>query len=391
MIYDNLILNKKLWSQLMMTWGKGKLPHSFLFYGPPGTGKEGHAVELAGLLCCEHPGADGPCGKCDGCKKVTSFQHGNVHPILPLPRAKSGLKKDDDPLKGLTEVQLENLRSQMNQKGRDPYFRIELENANTILINSIRELRRSIYMTTSEFGWKVILIFDAEKLCIPQPESANAVLKILEEPPNNTIFILVTSHIVQMLDTIRSRCQQIYFPHLSDQQIQTDLLNRNNSKQNSRIITQIANGDIRLARELAGSFSSITEAIEVLEKALYSANSDHWQNLISYLSSIKKQGSSAVENFFRSALLYFRDLLVLQQVGEQKIVIEQFRDKYKKIVAKFPAAQWEQLINETENAHRYLKANGYLPLIVSTWLLDLQSDLKGEGKLHFDLAEWQAS
>ncbi|NOZ09000.1 MAG: DNA polymerase III subunit [FCB group bacterium] len=390
MNFPDLILNKKIWRQVMTAWKNDKLPHSLLFYGPPGTGKEGHALEIASLVGCQHPGEDGPCGDCGGCRKVASFQHGNVHLILPLPRGKGSVKKDDDPLKGLTTAQLEELRRQLAAKGKDPYFRIELEHANTILINSIRDLRHKIYMTTSEFGWRVILIFEAEKLCIPQPESANALLKILEEPPDNTIFILVTSNVVQMLDTIRSRCQQIYFPPLSDEQILADLVKSKISDQQAGVIAHIADGNIRLARKLAGSFDTITGAIELLEKALYSSEPDHWQTLISHVTVLKRQGNADLENFFRAVILYFRDLLVIKQAGPEALVIRQFEENYKKLVRKFPDAFWEQLIHQSENTLRYLKANGYAPLILTTWLLDMQSLLKREDRRYFDLAEWQA-
>ncbi len=388
MNFPDLILNRKIWQRLMAAWETGKLPHSLLFYGPPGTGKEGHAIEIASLVSCQHPNEKGACGKCGGCRKVASFQHGNVYLILPLPRGKGTIKKEDDPLKGLKTAQLEELRKQMAAKGKDPYYRIELEHANTILINSIRDLRRKIYMTTSEFGWKVILIFEAEKLCIPQPESANALLKILEEPPDNTIFILVTSNVASMLDTIRSRCQQIYFPPLSDEQILADLIEHKVPGQQAGVIAHIAGGNIRLARELAGSFDTITGAIELLERALYDSNPDHWQNLISHCTVLKKQGNAALENFFRAVILYFRDILVFSQAGPQALVIRQFEAKYKQLTLKNTGVPWEQLIHQSENTLRYLKANGYVPLIITTWLLDLQSILNQENRLYFNLTEW---
>ena len=204
MIYKNLIINNKIWNHLSSAWTFKKLPHALLFYGATGSGKEAHAIELSALVNCVNPTENGACGTCPSCKKIKTFQHGNVSLVIPYPRRKN-IEKKDPSIKALSNKDITTLREKMEDMGENPYSKIELENANTILLNSIRDLRKEIYMSSSEGCWKVVLIFDAEKLCIPQPESANALLKILEEPPPNTIFILVTSNYNLMIDTIKSR------------------------------------------------------------------------------------------------------------------------------------------------------------------------------------------
>ena len=96
MIYPDLLLNKKNWSQLTRSWEAGKLPHAILFHGPAGSGKEGHALEMAALINCNGPQDKQPCGSCSACKQTRSFQNGNVKVILPLPRGQ--VKSSDDPI-----------------------------------------------------------------------------------------------------------------------------------------------------------------------------------------------------------------------------------------------------------------------------------------------------
>ena len=129
---------------------------------------------------------------------------------MPLPRGK--IKSSDDSVeKAFSDSSLKEYWDLLKQKKDDPYFPIRLTGANTILINSIRDLKHDLALSTINNEWRIILIFQAEKLCIPSPEAAHSLLKVLEEPPEKTLFILVSSQPGAILDTIRSRCQSLYF------------------------------------------------------------------------------------------------------------------------------------------------------------------------------------
>ena len=108
----------------------------------------------------------------------------------------------------LSSTQLKSFMSSLEEKGKDPYSKINLK-ANSIPINIVRELRKDLYMSSIEDGWRIVMIFDAEKLCTGTQASANALLKILEEPPEKTLFILVTSYQNQLLDTIQDHFQTL--------------------------------------------------------------------------------------------------------------------------------------------------------------------------------------
>ncbi|MQY63405.1 MAG: hypothetical protein GH143_03750, partial [Calditrichaeota bacterium] len=191
MIYSDLILHSGQWGRLVEAFGQGRLAHAYLFYGPAGSGKEGHAIELAALVNCQVPGKDGAlrqaqdgaCGRCPSCRKVQGLQHPNLQLVVPLPR-RVPITKKDPPLKALKPADLEDLTDQLASKARDPYFPVRLKGAQSILINSVRELRRTTYLKPGERGWRTILIFEAEKLCTGEGAAANALLKLLEEPPD---------------------------------------------------------------------------------------------------------------------------------------------------------------------------------------------------------------
>ena len=98
----------------------------------------------------------------------------------------------------MNSKQLESLEKKLKDKGSNPYANIEFKTANTIIINSIREIKKELNLSIEEKCTRIFIIIQAEKLCYPNNESANALLKILEEPPPNNLFILITSDISKM-------------------------------------------------------------------------------------------------------------------------------------------------------------------------------------------------
>ena len=206
--FNNLILNSKIWNQLEIMVQNNTLPHAFIFHGAEGSGKEAHAIEFAALL-----------NKQKGTEQNINFQNPNINLIIPFPREKS-INKKSDSLKAISDKSLDMLIEMKKQKIKNPYNKVRFEKATSILINSIRDIKKNIYASAdNENGYIVHLIFEAEKLCIPKAEPGNALLKILEEPPNKNIFILVTSEKNKLIDTIQSRCCEFYFPKLSEYEI----------------------------------------------------------------------------------------------------------------------------------------------------------------------------
>ena len=219
MIYNNLIMQPKIWAKLNNYLKKGKLPNAFLFYRDSGAGKEAHAIELAALINCLNMKNFKSCGECGSCKKMKILQHGNLKIIHPMPRGKKNISSDSSPFDSLSKSDMEDYKKNVFLKSQNPYHKIKLAKSNSILINSIRSLKKDLFLTPIEQGWNIVLILDAEKLCYPNNVSANSLLKILEEPPEKTLFILITSNYSKIINTIKSKCQQIFFPSLTTEEI----------------------------------------------------------------------------------------------------------------------------------------------------------------------------
>ncbi len=376
MIYKNLIINNKIWNHLSSAWTFKKLPHALLFYGATGSGKEAHAIELSALVNCVNPTENGACGTCPSCKKIKTFQHGNVSLVIPYPRRKN-IEKKDPSIKALSNKDITTLREKMEDMGENPYSKIELENANTILLNSIRDLRKEIYMSSSEGCWKVVLIFDAEKLCIPQPESANALLKILEEPPPNTIFILVTSNYNLMIDTIKSRSQAMYFSPISSSSIIKKMMDEGLEEDKASVISLVADGDIRFAYKLLKSSEDVFKDIDLIFESIFNPSASLWQKMIDRISILKRKSQNEMNYFFRLAIYILRDMMIISDdVDDSKVIFSNMIEKFKEVANIYNETNWSECITIIEDTIGYIKANGYVPLMIMTMLGDLRETLK---------------
>ena len=265
MIYNNLIVNTKLIKSFSNYVDKN-LPHSFIFHGNTGTGKFGHAIEFSNLILSKNNNS------VNTVNKIKKNLHENINYILPLPRNKT-ISKNDSALKALSQGDIEDIYNKIQLKLKNPYYDIAIERANTILINSIRDIKKKINLSTYNNQYNIYIILNAEKLCYPKPESANSLLKILEEPHENNLFILITSNISKMLDTLTSRCTKIFFPNLKNEEIDTFLQTElSMNKNDSNFIAHVCNGDVTFAIELSKSFQKRKENIKSLVNLMVDYN-----------------------------------------------------------------------------------------------------------------------
>ena len=178
----------------------GRLPQALLLHGPRGVGKQRLALWLSQLVLCEQ-GALEPCGRCQPCRLVGNLSHPDVHWYAPLEPAKKAA--DADKLIDLIEAALGD---EMAVRRERPLYGPPSGLASHS-VAAVRLILRQVSLTPAMGSHKIFLIGDAERL-IPQQanlESANALLKVLEEPPGDTLLILTAAEPDKLLPTILSR------------------------------------------------------------------------------------------------------------------------------------------------------------------------------------------
>ena len=194
-----------------------RVPHALMFTGPEGAGKMAIALDLAQALLCEQPMADmAPCGSCTSCRMVAKLEHPDLHFSFPIVRT-ARIKDAKD---AISDHCISEWRQRLLQS---PYFDINdwiadmaADNQQaTYYVAEAQNIQRKLALKSNRGGRKVMIIWLPEKM---NAETANALLKIFEEPPADTHFIMVSQQPELVLPTILSRTQQIRLPQLSPEE-----------------------------------------------------------------------------------------------------------------------------------------------------------------------------
>jgi DNA polymerase III subunit delta' len=225
---------------LSKIFSSGRIPNALLFSGSEGVGKYFAAIQFLKLLNGNSANLN---------LKISNIDEPFVKLIVPLPRGK-GEANNDLPLDKLSSDVIDEINEQFNLKAKNPYHLINIKNANNIKINSIREINKIISLNFDEIKYRGIIISDAHNMSI---EAQNAFLKNLEEPPEGVIFILISSQPEELLITIKSRCWNVNFSPLMEEDL-TDILN-NYFNYSAELIKTI----------LPFAYGSVSNAVYLLE------------------------------------------------------------------------------------------------------------------------------
>jgi len=351
--------------------------NAYLFEGPPGTGKEAMAMEFAALMNCQ--ATDGkPCGQCIGCKQIRQLQHPNVHLLFALPGGDSGDK--NDPLKGLSEAIVEEIHHSIIEKSRQPYNRIQITNAQNIKISSVRSMQKSIHLGQAEAGRNVVLIFEAERM---NTAAFNSILKVVEEPPEETSFIFCTSagHLIPA--TIRSRCQSVLFRTLTIEEIKDGLREQTELADDESLerIARMADGDFGAALALVGSNLDATEeAVLDFVRAVMKGEGLSIKRQADLLENKYKESPEDFRRFLALIQLWFRDAHIWSETDNQtQLIFRQMPDKIQGFVDYYPETDYATVHALLENAIDFIERNVYIRLALFS--LQVQLHLATRGKL----------
>ena len=304
---------------------EGRVGHSYLFFGPDGIGKRTIAIKFAQALNCDEY-RDDICGECLSCRKIGGMNHPDLFLIEP----------DGE------------------------YIKIE----------QARELQRKINLKVYEGKKKVVIINQAQKMTI---EAANALLKVLEEPPPDTVLILLANNRDSLLPTIVSRCQIIRFNLLNKQVQQNLFMNKQDmDKEQAELLSHLYQGigekksDLDFNRLLIDRRKIIDNFLKLD------------MNKIEDIFNLAAKWSAKKEDakFFINMLqIWFRDVLYIKNKVDKQGIMN--FDKFDELVLegkKFSIEEIFNRLNILENKKIELDRNTNLKLTLEVLLMELIGD-----------------
>jgi len=365
----------KVWDRLAQIQSSKQIGSAYLLSGPAGSGKEGLAIKFAQHLNCENP-TQYPCESCPSCTRFHQLQHEKLTIIFPLPTPK---KSSSDDSEAVNKQDLDLVTGAIADKAIDPFYKIQIPKANRILIQSVRELRKSLYLKSENTGRKIVLIFDAHLLSAGQGEAANALLKILEEPPENTTLILVTDYVELLLPTILSRCQKIGVPKLPDEFVQAWLTEKMVKESDIPFIVGLSQGNIHQARHLKSqSVADLLKLIGGLVKTLTQENLVHWRKFTQTYSRLASQDLATFSFHFKLLKIWFRSISRLQKRVPDMLHETSLKPTMDRLIQSHPSANYSAIAFELEETILSVPQNLYMPLILTNLLIRIQKHLTHE-------------
>jgi len=347
-------------SRLLDSVKQNHIAHAQLFLGKAGALNLPLALAYANYLHCQNKSGEDACGTCSACSKSLKYIHPDTSFVFPLGNIKGD--KDEDRFKAemlktwrtfLLEQPYGNVNDWTNYYGGEDKQALISREAG-------REIIKTLSLKPFESSYKVMIIWQPEFM---HPSAANGILKILEEPPPNTFFFLVSNAAERLLPTILSRTQMVQVPQLPDEDLDTYLKEKHGVEDSKRQeILQLADGDLNVAIKLISSEEDHFQ--DRFAEWMRSCYKRDYPKLVAFADDFHELDKLSQRNLFQYALGMMRETL-LQHAGADAVGrIKTGEVKFVKDFSKIMNVPKIEKINQlVTNAHYHLERNGSAKMI----------------------------
>ena len=348
--------------KLILSVQENRVPHAQLFLGPEGNGKLPLALAYAQYILCPHRTATDSCGVCPSCQKIGKLTHPDLHFVVPTTTTKS-VKSNPESDLFMTEWRDYVLQTEGYVDSSSWYDFLEVENKQGyISVRDAATLLRKLSFKSYEGEYKIAIIWMAEKM---RTDTANKLLKLLEEPPEKTLFILIAEDQEELLATIRSRTSLVKVPRLEQDEMQQALVQRLGcTVQEASDAAMVAEGNwIKACRNAKDAedqkyyFHTFQQWMRLCFKAAVS-------ELIDFSNNIKSIGRERQKQLLDYGLDIVRNALLFNNNLAQWVMLPEEEKKFNAGFAPFvKPANIIQIADLLEEASRQIERNGYAPLV----------------------------
>jgi len=303
MLFSDIIGQESVKQRLRRMASGGRMPHALLLLGPPGTGKLALALAMAQYVLCRQRSAEEACGQCSSCKKASKLIHPDVHFAYPTIGSKA---TSEDYLPQWREALSE--RSYLN--ANEWLQRIGAENQQgNITKEECVGIVKKLSLKTFESDHKVLILWLPEYL----GKEGNRLLKLIEEPPEQTLFLLVAENQELILNTILSRCQIVNVKPVADEAVEQGLIKAGLPEEKARSTAYLANGNFREALRL--SEEPDNDNAQLFLDWMRNGYRGDPIKMVKWSESFAKRGRENQKHFLRYALHFLRELCLLKVAG----------------------------------------------------------------------------
>lgn len=369
MQFSSVLGQEHLKNHLTQSADNGRIPHAQLFVGPEGSGTLPMAIAYAQYILCGNKGSENQGGN-EACNiKFKNFSHPDLHFSFPV--ATTDKIKSHPVSNHFMEEWRQLLKEQPYGNLFDWYRILGIDNKQgQIGVDEALNIVKSLSLKSYEGGYKIMLIWMAEKM---HTSAANKLLKLIEEPPSKTIFILIAEDEGQIINTIRSRCQVLHFPPLPETVITAGIMK--NYQLDEATATKIArqsNGNYNKACDLVYHDSEDLQFEEWFVFWIRSAfkakgNKSAIHDLISWSEQVAKTGRETQKQFLQFCLDFFRQALLMNYKADPLVFMEPKTKNFK--LENFAPFVHEgnimDISQEVEDAIYHIERNGNSKIILT--------------------------
>lgn len=358
MFFRDVIGQNSVKQRLVHSVHENRISHAQLFFGPEGCGTLPLAMAYARYVHCTNRGENDSCGTCPSCQKYDKLVHPDLHLVYPIALSKE-LRVSTTVIKEFREAFLANPYLTLN----DWFGKLEAENKQPVIATEESgEILKKLSLTTFEGEFKIMIIWMAEKMNLA---AANKLLKILEEPPDKTLFLLVTEQEDQLLRTIVSRTQLVKMSRIPDDELRDAIKERFSlgDEEATRVAFQ-ADGNFSAATELIRKDEQAVFNLQVFQKWMRACLRFNAQNVVEAVDEFGAAGRERQKQFLSYALEMIRESLLVNY-GDDSLV--RIAGEEKSFIVKFApfvhAANAYRFMNEINVALQHIERNGSAKII----------------------------
>jgi len=376
MQFKDIVGQDQAKQRLIKSVKEGRIPHAQLFTGPEGTGKLAIAIAYAQYISCQNKGDDDSCGVCPSCRKFTKLIHPDLHFVFPiiLSEKKSDSEDDKGPSGKLSDAFLiqwrETLLSNPYITETDWYGVIGAENKQGIIgTTESSDVIRKLSLKSYESDYKTMIIWLPERMNL---QAANKLLKLIEEPPVNTVFLMVSENPTQLLKTILSRTQIVKIPPIHRDSISLALVDRyqlNPAKANE--ISRVSNGSFQKAISLI-SVEEENPYFNLFRQLMRLSYSNNVLGLLDWVDEVVSLGREQQKELLAESLRLLRENLMLNiELEDISYLAGEEVDFSKKFSPFINKNNVYQIFNEFNLAIDHISRNGNPHIIFTDMCMKL--------------------